>query len=77
MISNIQNIKIDLIQWLTTLNDEAILNKIIDVRKAESKDWWTSISSAEKESIELGIKDADLGNTVPHHTAKKLYEKWL
>jgi hypothetical protein len=77
MISNIQNTKIDLIQWLTTLNDESTLNKIIDLRKTESKDWWNSISKSEKESIEKGIKDADIGNTVPHKTAKNIYEKWL
>jgi hypothetical protein len=77
MIADIQNTKIDLIQWLTTLNDEKLIEKIVDLRKNESKDWWNETSKAEKDSIEKGIADADAGKLVPHETARKLYEKWL
>ncbi len=45
---NIQNAKIDLIQWLTTLDDSILIKKIMDLRKNESKDWWNEISETEK-----------------------------
>lgn len=74
---NIQNAKIELIQWLTTLEDSSLIQKIIDLRKSETKDWWNEISDAEKKSIEKGILDADNGKLKPNSDAKKIYGKWL
>ena len=74
---NIQNAKIDLIQWLTTIEDRSIIQKIMELRNADKEDWWNKISDAEKKSIELGIFDLDNGNLKPHSEAKKIYEKWL
>jgi len=74
---NIQNKKLELIQWLSTIEDLSILEKIMDVRKQESKDWYNSISDSEKQSIEKGLEDAEAGKLNPHSTARKLYEKWL
>lgn len=74
---NIQNKKLELIQWLSTIEDSAIIEKIMDLRKKESKDWWNLISENEKESIEQGLKEADSGKLNPHSNARKLYEKWL
>jgi hypothetical protein len=74
---NILNKKLELIQWLSTIEDSLIIDKIMDLRKKESKDWWNSISESEKESIELGLKDAESGKLNPHSKARELYEKWL
>jgi malonyl CoA-acyl carrier protein transacylase len=74
---NIQNAKIELIQWLTTLEDSSLIQKILDLRKNETKDWWNEISESEKESIELGLLDADKGKLNPNSEAKKIYGKWL
>ena len=73
----IQNTKLELIQWLSTLEDATILEKIMDLRKRENKDWWNSISELEKQSIEEGLKDAVAGKLNSHSNARKLYEKWL
>ena len=74
---NIQNKKLELIQWISTVEDSDIIEKIMELRKSENKDWWNSISPSEKESIELGLKDAEAGKLNPHSAARKLYEKWL
>jgi hypothetical protein len=74
---NIQNKKIELIQWLSTLNDESTIEKLMKLRESEKTDWWQEISKEEKNSIEKGIKDADSGKLKSHSEAKKLYEKWL
>jgi hypothetical protein len=74
---NIQNAKLELIQWLSTIDDSRLIEKILDLRKDESKDWWSSISENEKKSIERGIEDAELGKLNPHSKARMLYEKWL
>lgn len=74
---NIQNKKLELIQWLSTLEDSSIIEKIMELRKRESKDWWNSVSESEKQSIEKGLQDAEAGKLNPHTSARKLYEKWL
>lgn len=74
---NIQNAKIELIQWLTTLEDSALIQKIMELRKTESKDWWHELSDNEKQSIEAGIADAKKGNLKSNAEAKKIYGKWL
>ncbi len=62
---NIQNIKIELIQWLTTLDDKYLIQKILDLRKSQTKDWWNEIS------------DAENGKLNSHSEARKVYERWL
>ena len=74
---NIQKAKLELIQWLTTLEDTSLIQKIIDLKKEESEDWWNEISDAEKKSINDGISDADHGNLKPNSEAEKIYGKWL
>lgn len=77
MESKILNKKLELIQWLSTLEDKVVIEKLIKFRKEESTDWWDSISDEEKKSIESGLNDADKNNLIPHVTARKTYEKWL
>jgi hypothetical protein len=74
---NILNQKLELIQWLSTIEDTSIIEKIMDLRKKESVDWWNSTSEQERESIELGLKDAESGKLNDHSKVRKLYEKWL
>jgi len=77
MEMNLQNTKIELIQWLTSLDDTSLIQKIIDLRNKETKDWWNETSDLEKSSIEKGILDAKNGKLNPHSEARKVYEKWL
>jgi len=74
---NIQSKKLELIQWLSTIEDLSVINKIIDLKKQENKDWWNSISENEKQSIEIGFQDAESGKLNPHSKARKIYDKWL
>ncbi len=69
--------KLELIQWISTVEDNAIIKKLMKIRNKETKDWWDSISDEEKNYIEKGIMDADNGDVVPHSEASKKYEKWL
>ncbi|MFN5794425.1 MAG: hypothetical protein ACK455_06490, partial [Bacteroidota bacterium] len=73
---NLLSKKLELIQWLSSVEDSDIIAKIMDLRKKENKDWWNSISESEKEAIEKGIKDANSGKLNPHSKARSIYEKW-
>jgi hypothetical protein len=66
--------KIELIQWLSSLEDNAIIEKLVQFRKSETKDWWRTISTHEKASILKGIEDANKKKIKPHSSAKKLYK---
>jgi len=74
---SMQNKKLELIQWLSTLEDSSIIDKIVELRKRENIGWWNSISEDEKQSIERGLEDAESGKLNPHSNARKIYEKWL
>jgi hypothetical protein len=74
---SLENKKIELIQWLSTLNDSSLIDKLMKLREKEKNDWWNEISASEKESIKKGIKDADNGKLTSHSNVKGIYEKWL
>jgi len=74
---NLQGKKLELIQWLSSIEDSAMIEKIMELRKKDSKDWYNSISESEKDAIENGIQDANAGKINPHSKARKIYEKWL
>lgn len=72
----IQNKKLELIQWLSTIEDLEFLEKISDLISHErKKDWWNELSDAEKKSIEKGIAQAESGKLNPHSKAREIYGK--
>ncbi|MAZ29574.1 MAG: hypothetical protein CL868_21170 [Cytophagaceae bacterium] len=77
MEMDIKNTKIELIQWLTTLEDKSLIEKILALRNTEQEDWWKDTSEAEKNSILKGLEDAESGKLKSHSEARKTYEKWL
>ena len=76
---NIHTEKLDLIEWISKLNDTSIIEKIKEIRKnyIQSKDWGDTLTQEEIESIEEGLKDLEEGRVHSHETAKKIYEKYL
>jgi predicted transcriptional regulator len=76
MNTSVQNRKNKLIQWLSSLEDESIIEKVAKIREAEEKDWWDELSVAEKESIERGMADIDAGRVKTQEEVDKLFAKW-
>ena len=76
---NIQTEKLDLIEWISKLNDNSIIDKLRQIKEgyAKSKDWWDTLNQEEIESINRGLKDFEEGRTHSHDTARKIYEKYL
>ncbi|MFV0591417.1 MAG: hypothetical protein ACK5M7_08535 [Draconibacterium sp.] len=76
---NIQTEKLSLIEWISTLKDTSIINKLKQLRDdyTSSSDWWNELKQEELESISRGLKDFEEGRTHPNETAQKLYEKYL
>lgn len=75
--ANLQERKLELIQWLSVVDDASLIEKVAKLRDESVADWWDEISTSEKESIAIGIDDADAGRLKPHSAARAKYEKWL
>lgn len=57
------------------IDDEKFRKEILEEKKSE--DFWHTISDAERESIEKGLKDLEEGRVFPHSEVRRLYEKHL
>ena len=68
--------KLDIIGWITNLNDEDILDKIESLRKQED-DWWDAIGEDEKTEILAGLSQLDRGDSDAHEQVMAKYKKWL
>ena len=72
----IQNKKLELIQWLSTIEDLNFLEKISEfISRENKKDWADQISDTERQSIEKGIAQANAGKLNPHSKAREIYGK--
>ncbi|HOO83341.1 MAG TPA: hypothetical protein PLS94_02160 [Prolixibacteraceae bacterium] len=76
---NIQTEKLDLIEWISRLNDTSIIEKLRVIKNdySKSKDWWDSLNKEELKSINRGLKDFEEGRIHSHDSARKTYEKYL
>lgn len=70
----LQTKKLELIHWLSSIDDLRIIDKILKLRK-EERSWWSDVSDAEKKIIEEGLKDIEEGNVVSHEDFLKSYDK--
>ena len=77
MQTNIEALKIELIQWLSVIDDAALIDKIAELKNNSESDWWNEISEAERASIDQGLADADAGKLTSNSEARTIYEKWL
>lgn len=76
---NIQAEKLKLIEWLVSLKDKDVIEriKLLKESSANKTDWWDTISESEKIAIREGMEDLENGNTVSHDEVRKMYAKWL
>ena len=68
-------IKLELIEWLTKLEDDETINylKIVKDSNVSHEDWWYELTEEQKAGIERGLKDIDAGRVTPHNTVKLKY----
>lgn len=75
---NIEKDKLEIIKWVTTLKDEASIERLKMLKDSRLKtDWWDQVSDEEISAIDKGLADIKAGRIKPHKELKKLYEKWL
>ena len=68
-------IKLELIQWLTKLEDDETLNylKVVKDSNEQHQEWWHDLSEEQKSGITRGLKDVDEGRVHSHKDIKLKY----
>ena len=68
-------IKLELIQWLTKLEDDETLDylKVVKDSSDSNNDWWDELSEEQKSGIERGLKDIKHGQVHSHKDVKSKY----
>jgi hypothetical protein len=68
-------LKLELIEWLTHLNDDDTITylKIVKDSSEKGSDWWQDLTNEQKTGIERGLKDIDAGRVTPHDQVKDKY----
>lgn len=68
-------IKLELIEWLTKLNDDETLDflKIVKESRKNNQDWWFDLTNEQKKGIERGLRDISLGNVTLHSEIANKY----
>ncbi len=58
---NIAVKKIELIEWLSRVQDETLIKKVEGLRKKAESDWWDTLTKNEQEDILAGVADLEAG----------------
>lgn len=68
-------IKLELIEWLTKLDDDETIEylKLVKDSTSSEEDWWHNLTPEQKSGIERGLKDIDDGRIIPHAEVKEKY----
>ncbi|HSI89806.1 MAG TPA: hypothetical protein VK927_01755 [Adhaeribacter sp.] len=61
---NIQAIKIELVKLILELENPALIKKINKLLTEETSDFYDMLSAAEKEEIQMGLKQLDKGEKI-------------
>lgn len=77
MATSIESTKVELIQWLTTLEDKSILIKLKEFQESVMSSKEYVLNEEENIAVEEGLSEYESGKIHPHEDVKKLYEKWL
>lgn len=72
---DIQAEKYKLIEWITSLKDISLINRLKTVKEEASKDWWDDLSQEERESVEQGLRDIKEGRVHSHEEVMAKFKK--
>jgi len=72
---NIEATKLELMHLLLQTQRESLLNKLKKVFDEEQTDWYNDMSSEEQKEIEIGLKQADKQDFLPHDEVMNNFNK--
>ena len=73
---DIQLEKLNLIKWLTDVDEPSVIERFIALKNQQQGDWWNDISEDERMEIDEGLAQADRGEVLSHEEVMAKYDKW-
>ena len=73
---DIQVEKLNLIKWLTEVEEPSVIKQFIALKNEQQKDWWDEISEDERAGIEESLAEADRGDVLSHEEVMAKYQKY-
>jgi len=74
---DIQTEKLGLIEWISRLSDQEVIDKLKLMMLAYQYEKASEMTRAEHESILRGLDDFKNGKTHAHDEVRRIYEKYL
>lgn len=68
---DLQAEKLKLVQAVLDIEDIGVLKKVRKLLKKQGHDWFDDLTDEQQQSIMRGIKQADMGDVIPHAEAMK------
>ncbi|MBN1951781.1 MAG: hypothetical protein JW801_11310 [Bacteroidales bacterium] len=73
---NLENRKINLINWLSSVQEENVLAKVEKIQE-ENTDWWDNVVEEDKKAINEGLEQLDKGDYLTRSEVRsKIKEKF-
>ena len=68
-------LKLEIIEWLTSLSDKAILEylKIVKDSTSQTNEWWNDLTHEQKKRIKAGLSQISSAETLSHEDVKSKY----
>ena len=67
--------KLNLIKWLTELEEPSVIKQFIALKNERQRDWWDEIGEDERAEIEEGLAKAERGDVLFHEEVMAKYQK--
>ena len=75
-VMNLETRKINLINWISSLQEADLIDKMEAIQK-ENADWWDTINNKDKQAIEEGLVQLDKGEFLTRSQVRaKVKEKY-
>ena len=68
---DIQAEKLNLIEWLTTVDDDRIIKQVKALKQTNEAGLSSNLTVKEKEVVDLGLKSIEEGNVHDHNSVMK------
>ncbi len=70
-----EGLKLELIEWLTKLEDDETIQylKVVKDSRPDDHNWWDDLTASQRKRIEQGLKDIDKGSVIPHDEVRKKF----
>ncbi len=73
---NLETRKINIINWISTLQEEDVLSKMEEIQR-EKTDWWLNVNAKDKLAVKDGLAQLDKGDFLTHSEVRnKIKDKF-